>query len=251
MKPGKSPPSRRARRPRSKLAGILPRISSGTLQPRSDAIDEVSVLIEALHQAEQRLEHLTAGEVDSVTDRDGKTFLLRHAQERLRHTEAAKQAAILNALPASIALLDTQGIIVSVNEAWQQFAGAKVLQSPGAEIGLNYLDICDRARGVDSSEAHEIANGIRSVLSGAVTTFSIEYSSHSPAAQRWFLLTATPLALDRPIGAVVMHLDITERKRGEEEIRRFAAAMDALSDAVVLVDRSSMRIVHANDAACR
>ena len=107
--------------------------------PAGDANEEVSVLIEALHKTEQRLEKLTAGEVDTVADRDGRTFLLQRAQEQLRHIESTKQAAILNALPAHIALLDTQGRIVLVNEAWRHFTGANVLQGPGYGIGLNYL----------------------------------------------------------------------------------------------------------------
>jgi len=59
--------------------------------------DEVSALIEVLHKSAQRLEELTAGEVDTVADRDGRTFLLRPAQDHLRHQEAAKQAAIVEA----------------------------------------------------------------------------------------------------------------------------------------------------------
>src|SRR5512133_3637923 len=113
--------------------------------PPPDANEEIAALIETLHRTGQRLEELTAGEVDTVADRDGHTFLLRHAQEQLRYSEAAKQAAILNALPAHIALLDTQGRIISVNEAWRRFASANALQSPGYGIGLNYLEICDRA----------------------------------------------------------------------------------------------------------
>ena len=45
--------------------------------------------------------------------------------------------------------------------------------------------------------------------------------------------------------------DITERVRRVDELRRFHTAMDAISDAIFLVDRSSMRFVHVNDAACR
>ncbi len=61
---------------------------------------EIAALIETLHTTEQRLEQLTAGQVDSVADHEGRTFLLRRAQDQLRHNEAAKQAAILDALPA-------------------------------------------------------------------------------------------------------------------------------------------------------
>src|ERR1700674_3879509 len=86
------------------------------------------------------LDELTGGEVDSVVDLEGRTFLLPHAQTRLRHSEAVKQTAILNALPAHIALLDTQGLIISVNESWRPFADANVLHGPGHGIGLNYLD---------------------------------------------------------------------------------------------------------------
>ena len=176
------------------------------------ADQEVSALIETLHQTGQRLEELTAGEVDTVTDRRGRTVLLRRAQDHMRHNEAAKQAAILNALPAHIALLDPQGVIISLNEAWRKFASTNVLQSPGYGVGLNYLEICDRAQGADAVEAPQVAAGIRSVLAGASTLFSIEYPCHSTTEKRWFLLAVTPLVNESPHGAVVMHLNITERK---------------------------------------
>src|SRR5687767_14528480 len=115
--------------------------------PLGDGSREITALIGLLHETEQRLEELTGGEVDSVVGHDGRTILLRHAQDQLRHTEAAKQAAILNALPAHIALLDTQGQIVSVNDAWQRFASVNLFLAPGYGIGLNYLEICDRAYG--------------------------------------------------------------------------------------------------------
>ena len=57
---------------------------------------EVSALIATLYQTEQRLAELTAGEVDTVADRDGRAFLLLHAQEQLRYREAAKHAATLD-----------------------------------------------------------------------------------------------------------------------------------------------------------
>src|ERR1700691_3470162 len=119
--------------------------------------DEVVALIQALHRAEQRLEELTAGEVDTVADRGGRTLLLRHAQDRWRHSSAAKQAAILNALPAHIALLDAQGVIISINEAWRCSGGANVLDGPGHGIGVNYIDISDGIASDDPSDGCQIA----------------------------------------------------------------------------------------------
>jgi PAS domain-containing protein len=63
-------------------------------------------------------------------------------------------------------------------------------------------------------------------------------------------LIVTPLD-EYPQGAVVMHVDITEEKRGEQSLRRFAAAMDATMDAIYLIDRAKMEFIHFNDAACR
>jgi diguanylate cyclase (GGDEF)-like protein/PAS domain S-box-containing protein len=226
-------------------------MKSGKARPPGDASEEMSALIATLHETGQRLEELTAGEVDSVVDRSGRTLLMRGVQEQLRRVESTKQAAILSALPAHIALLDSGGSIVSVNEAWKHFGIENALHYPGHAVGTNYLDICDRAEGEHSAEAHRAAAGIRSVVEDSAKCFSLEYPCHSPEEQRWFLMTVTPLAGAPPNGVVVMHLNITERRRGEDDLRRFAAAMDAIADAVLLVDRASMRFVHVNDAACR
>jgi diguanylate cyclase (GGDEF)-like protein/PAS domain S-box-containing protein len=217
----------------------------------ADESEEISVVIRALREADLRLEELTAGEVDTVMDREGRSFLLRRAQDQLRESEAAKRAAILDALPAHIALLDMQGLILSVNERWGRDGGGDAIRGPSSGVGVNYLDFCDGARGDGAADAHRAAAGIRAVLDGSNKRFVLEYSANVSNERRWFLLTVTPLADEYPGGAVVMHADITDQKRGEEALRRFAAAMDATSDAIYLVDRSSMRFVHVNEAACR
>ncbi|MDP9140581.1 MAG: PAS domain S-box protein, partial [Pseudomonadota bacterium] len=219
-----------------------------------DDTDEIAGLIARLHETEQRLEQLTAGQVDTVTDRHGRTFTLSRAQEQIRHVEAAKQAAVLNALPSHIALLDPSGEILSVNEAWRQFAAANEYQGVAAGVGLNYVDIAQRASGDHSSTAHLAAAGIRSVLSGAKSSFSIEYPCHSPQQERWFLMTVTPLAPDRCNGAVVMHVNISERKQAEEAQRqseaRYRALFEHAPDGIVIADPAGYYI-DANASVCR
>jgi diguanylate cyclase (GGDEF)-like protein len=198
--------------------------------PQTDTMnEEITALIEVLHQTEQRLEELTGGEVDTVADRQGRTFILRRAQEALRHAEASRQAAILNALPAHIALLDSQGVIISVNDAWRGYASPSSPQDPGHAIGCNYLALCDRLPGGGALVTHKVAQGVRSVLAGTAGSFSIDYSCDPASGRRWFMLTVTPLSGDRPNGGVVMHVDVTTERLTEDKLRRLNRVHTVLS----------------------
>ena len=84
--------------------------------------DELATLVATLHATLARLDEITGGEVDSVTDASGASYLLRRAQSALRLNDAARQLAILDTLPLHIALIDNHGSIASVNAAWTHFA---------------------------------------------------------------------------------------------------------------------------------
>ena len=53
-----------------------------------------------------------------------------------RRQLAATRAAVLDALPAHIALLDGTGTVVSVNEAWRRFASANAFGNDDFGVGL-------------------------------------------------------------------------------------------------------------------
>jgi PAS domain S-box-containing protein len=211
-------------------------------------VDEIAALTRIFHETEQQLEQLTRGEVDTISDAQGRTLVLRRAQEQLRRSEAVRQDAILDALPARIALLDREGFIVSVNETWRRFVSANALQVLAYGVGRNYLEICDLAAGEDSSRIRQVAAAIRSVLRGELATYSIEYSCHSPTEQRWFELTVSPLPHGGQHGAVVMHMDISNRRLAEEVLHeseeRFAGAFEhaAIGMALVATDGHCLRV---------
>ncbi len=214
--------------------------------------DELARLAGVLCEIDTRLDELTRQEIDSVVDEHGHVFLLRHAQTHLRKTEAAKQAAIINALPAHIALLDAQGLIVSVNEGWRRFAGASMLHNPGWGVGLDYLRICDEASVAEAPAGRAIGAGIRAVLSGEQKIFSIEYACLSGREQRWFLLSVTPLILDRPLGAVVMHVDITGRRVSQQNLfdseSRFRQMAETIDDVFFLADTTATLMIYVSPA---
>ncbi|MEO8361747.1 MAG: EAL domain-containing protein, partial [Vicinamibacteria bacterium] len=195
-------------------------------------IDEISALIATLHATGQRLEELTAGEVDTVADTLGRPFLLRGPQEHLRAIESARQAAILNALPANVVLLDSSGMILSANESWRQFERENSALARRAGVGVNYLTVCDQAQGPYSAEAPQVAAGVRSVLNGVVRSYSIEYPCHAPSEQRWFLMIVTALAENDQKGAVVMHLNVTARRQAREALAASEAEFHTLAEAM-------------------
>jgi PAS domain S-box-containing protein len=122
---------------------------------------------------------------------------------------------ILDALTGPVAVLDQTGAIIAVNEAWRSFGEAN--QARGASsVGVNYLDVCDRAAGGDAACARAAAAGICSVLAGK-GSFSLEYPCHSSTEKRWFQLRASRLDHEGATYAVVAHHDITDRILVEQE----------------------------------
>ena len=153
----------------------------------------------------------------------------RKQAEEARRKATETQAAILDALPAHIALLDREGTILTVNESWRRFASANAAQSQDFFVGQNYVRVCEFTTGDCAEESRRIATGLRELLAGSRSLYAIEYPCHSPQEKRWFRLMATPLYHDRNEGAVVMHVNITERKLAELALQasdeRFSAFM--------------------------
>jgi two-component system CheB/CheR fusion protein len=124
--------------------------------------------------------------------------------------------SVLDSLPEEIAMLDRDGTILMVNEAWRTFAlrnGAKSVAS--VSEGANYLEAC-RSAGSFDKDVGAVIDGLAAVLIGTSGRFTFEYPCHSQGGKRWFLMHAAPLS--GQLGAVVSHIDITTRVQAEEEL---------------------------------
>jgi diguanylate cyclase (GGDEF)-like protein len=137
--------------------------------------------------------------------------------------------SIVDALTSNICVVDSEGVIVAVNRAWRQFQKSNSTDKSRNEIGTNYLDVCGEAAGPASEEASAFAKGMRSVLKGKKQLFQLEYPCHSPDELRWFQARVTPLQLNpssskaKNMGAVVSHMNITDRIRLEQNLTKLAA----------------------------
>jgi PAS domain S-box-containing protein len=227
----------------------------GTCAGRSKS-EDIAALVATLFEADRQLDELMDGRVDSVSDAHGGTMLLRRAQRQLREGDGAMQSAVLDAIPINIAVLDARGGIIWVNAGWKQFAAENAMQAQGQGIGANYLEICDRARGDDSAQARAAAAGIRGVLGGEVSSYSLDYPCHSPTQRRWFRMRVATLVQGDVRGAVVMHLDITARVEAAQDLatlslhterreRMLNTMLSSISDFTYLFDRQG-RFLYAN-----
>ena len=137
----------------------------------------------------------------------------------MRESEAFK-LIILNSMPEHIAVLNEQGVIVTVNAAWQRFAEENSGPNlPKSSVGLNYRDVCFSTIGESlGEEASEAWYGIEEVLTGKRNHFTLEYACDSPQESRWFQMTVNPLSGPYK-GAVVAHADISVRKQAELALR--------------------------------
>lgn len=124
---------------------------------------------------------------------------------------------VLDSLTAEIAVLDSDGTICAVNEAWRRFARENSGEPEATGIGVNYLDTCRSASGIDSIFAEHARQGIERVLDGSRDVFRLEYPCHSPIRKRWFLLSVSRLK-GNPKLAVTSHVCITERKLIENQL---------------------------------
>lgn len=131
-------------------------------------------------------------------------------------------AAVVDALTSHICVLNRDGVVIAVNRAWRNFGAENSAVSCRSNVGAHYLEVCRSAVGDASEEAHAFSLGVQSVLNGETQLFQMEYPCHSPNASRWFLGRATPLEIEQG-GAVISHLNITDRKLLESELAKLAS----------------------------
>jgi signal transduction histidine kinase len=131
----------------------------------------------------------------------------------------------IDGLPASAVVLDANGTIVAVNQAWLRFGAENGLRPGAAGVGTSYLDVCD-AHGARATEGPIVAAAIRRVLGGSDVPMRRGYSCHGPGAARWFQVEVASLRHRGWPGVLVTHVQVDEafirREIADLERRRIA-----------------------------
>ena len=139
----------------------------------------------------------------------------------MRNQTPELSGLVLDSLTESVAMIDASGVIIGVNAAWRDFAGDNGGECGQYYVGQDYLAACKHAHELHEDEsARAMYEGLKSVLDGDRSSFSIEYPCHAPDQPRWFVAHVTRCR-DTPIPRfVVAHEDVTVRKLAELKVER-------------------------------
>jgi PAS domain S-box-containing protein len=195
---------------------------------------------------------LSSGE--DITQRHEFEASLQQALARQRAAEQFSRATV-DALSAHLCVLDENGVVIMVNQAWRDFADANPPPPPDYGMGANYIDIC-RHGGArpDAAPRPDLARRMAEILNGNRQRFTFEYPCHAPGEERWFIAHISRFLVDGKVRVVVAHENITDRKITELELQRFSRNFETLleqtSDFIYFKDENS-RFVFCSQALAR
>lgn len=170
----------------------------------------------------------------------------------VQDSEDFKQA-VLNSVTSAIAVLDHNGTILSINDAWTQFSH-EFTSAPGSAqtaLGANFLAALE---GLATDTTHHntptAEEGIRAVLQGKLPRFHLEYPVAASAQQHWRSMSVTPLKGAILQGAVVSIEDISERVEMQRQVRELASydPLTRLPNRRLAMERLTQQLMRAQRA---
>ncbi|MEX2671346.1 MAG: sensor histidine kinase [Phycisphaeraceae bacterium] len=143
---------------------------------------------------------------------------------------------VVDALGPHVAVVDATGLIMAVNRAWMRFAEENgPVDMARVGVGANYFKVCEAD--TEHRSAKRALRGIRSVLTGELNRFELDYPCHSPSRHRWYTMQVTSIQSDPPLLAIA-HIDLTRRKLVE---RRLLKRLERLVEQMTKIEQDERR----------
>nr|CCO25560.1 Putative PAS/PAC sensor protein [uncultured bacterium] len=136
---------------------------------------------------------------------------------------------------------------------WEQDESGSFTKISGPVLEMLGL-MTDENSDDDTGWNRDERNALAQVLAERKPFLDFVYSRTNPDGSHQYLQTSGEPMYDSNgnfTGYRGIGIDITERMRPEEGLRRFRRVMEVISDAIFLLDRNSMCFVDVNDTACQ
>lgn len=178
-----------------------------------------------------------------ITERKRSEFALRNQVDFAQR--------IFDSTDSHLAVVDRDGTILAVNEAWRCFGNSNEVGNENDwGAGANYFAVC--APGTTET-TRGVFDGICQVQQGRLPEFEAEYACHLPGEERWYSLRAMPL-LGSPGTVLVSHTNVTARRTAENALRyseeRHRTILETALDGFCLTDVNG-RLLEVNESYCR
>ena len=193
--------------------------------------------VSLMYDLENGLE-IALGVVVDITDRKRFEEALRDSEERYK--------TIFETVPASIVVIDKQGIIVDINSYHLNHIG-KGQTKKQSYVGKNIITH-------PSIVQARLSNTYKRLLEGeAFEKTDVYFPRLTGGADGYFNVRGVPLIKgDEVIGAITTHEDITERKRSVNALResegKLNAMLQSIADHMSMMDKE-LNIIWANRMA--
>ncbi len=189
---------------------------------------------------------------------DATLWVIRDVTEHVRRDEEILKAqrfalAILDALPSSICVVDSDFRIVAINQTWTSWAALHGRTAESVGPGQLYFDVCRFAGGPSPEQAETMSAGIREVMAGQRSDFVMEYPWSAPGRVWWIVARVASCIHAGQRAVLIVHLDVSERRRIEMALRdsetRYRNLFMFSPDAILLDVNGEIAL--ANEAAQR
>ena len=155
--------------------------------------------------------------------------------------------AALDSIAAHVVLLDQDGTIVYVNQAWKDFAIRNGYTGSTYYVGINYVSVCPTKPGSESP----VVAGFQRLMEDRSGEFRIDYPCHSPTEKRWFQMRVSCFTNEEGFFMVVVHENVTElilaEKKLEGLLRNLETTNSRLNEALTATVSSLGRAIEKRD----
>ena len=146
--------------------------------------------------------------------------------------------------PVHFAVLDGDGRLLFVNNAWREFGQHIRSVIRPTQQGCNYLDGVQQT---DCVAGLAIAQALEQVLLDGEESAQATYSSQTAGGERRFRMQLQEFTLETERYVAVTHVDVTAQERNVHDIAGFRQAIEAAGHAI-FVTNADGRITYANPA---
>lgn len=190
------------------------------------AFSALAITFLLIRQRNMQIEHGMNQEAEVQRLLQAETRGREQAEVALKGSERFLRAT-LDALPSNIAILGHDGIILATNTPWNNLVHRGVTSDTDGGIGKHYTTVFNAIARTEMEQQGLITarNDVASVLSGHRFAAYSEFADAANDQRRWYSVSVSTFETQNVLQAIVVHADISQRKRLEERDRRLRAEL--------------------------